>query len=490
MKIQTKLTALLIAVFMIAALLPVAALTVTAAEPAATDVVAVYDAEGAFKAGYASFGEAWEAALTGETIKLLANCSSIKTGSRGAKTGNRNLTLDLNGFVLKPFASEEFPDDYRVIYVERYATLTVKDSNPTAVHKYTVGSDGLYTLDDVNGTVEIAGGVITGGRAGTGDKHDWGGGAILVQGGYLIVEGGNFIGNSGKQGGAIHVTQVDLVSPALKITGGLFVGNKGEQVGSDTLGGAQLNVASDVWGNTFDLWQTSEITGGTYSDKLTAVNEGKITNVLVPGYGFVEDTATGWFTIQLVSYKETVGGVDHWMQIVEQEVAATCEKDGKTAVRKCTAEHEAGVPCTYTDGGAAIEKTGHTEEVLPAVEATCIKAGKTEGSKCSVCGKKIIEQEKIDPKGHTGGDWVVDKEPTETEEGREIQYCTSCGDAVDLRSIPALGSETEASTSASETETTAAPVEEKGCGAVIGSSVGLMFAALLGGCVLCRKKED
>ena len=43
----------------------------------------------------------------------------------------------------------------------------------------------------------------------------------------------------------------------------------------------------------------------------------------------------------------------------------------------------------------------HTEEVLPAKEATCTETGLTEGKKCSTCGEILVAQEEVAAKGHS-----------------------------------------------------------------------------------------
>ena len=43
----------------------------------------------------------------------------------------------------------------------------------------------------------------------------------------------------------------------------------------------------------------------------------------------------------------------------------------------------------------------HTEEVLPAKEATCTETGLTEGKKCSECGEILVAQEEVAAKGHS-----------------------------------------------------------------------------------------
>lgn len=43
----------------------------------------------------------------------------------------------------------------------------------------------------------------------------------------------------------------------------------------------------------------------------------------------------------------------------------------------------------------------HTPEVLPAVQTSCANAGLTEGSRCSVCGEILVQQEVIPQLEHT-----------------------------------------------------------------------------------------
>ena len=70
---------------------------------------------------------------------------------------------------------------------------------------------------------------------------------------------------------------------------------------------------------------------------------------------------------------------------------ATCQETGiKTKTcRECQAEET-----------EEIAKIPHTEEIDPAVAASCTQAGKTEGSQCSECGEVIRAQEEIPKMPH------------------------------------------------------------------------------------------
>lgn len=81
-------------------------------------------------------------------------------------TVTRTVTLDLNGKVLRMVNNENEP----VIEVKKgnssfdIGYLTLTDRAPDAEHKFTPNADGLWVLDETNGTKTVNGGVITGGK--------------------------------------------------------------------------------------------------------------------------------------------------------------------------------------------------------------------------------------------------------------------------------------------------------------------------------------
>ncbi|MBQ6874245.1 MAG: hypothetical protein IJO24_08145, partial [Clostridia bacterium] len=102
-------------------------------------------------------------------------------------------------------------------------------------------------------------------------------------------------------------------------------------------------------------------------------------------------------------------------------VEATCTSTGLTAGKKCSVCGEILVEQTV------VPKKAHTEDIIPAVESTCTKTGLTEGKKCSVCGTILVEQQTTDKKAHTMGDWITDTEPTCSTEGTKHRDCEVCG---------------------------------------------------------------
>ena len=113
---------------------------------------------------------------------------------------SRDLTIDLNGYVLKMTG----------IKVENGVHLTIKDSRPDAEHKFTPNDDGLWVLDEQNGTKIVKGGVIYGGSA------EKGGGVYVAGGGTFTMTGGNIVGCMATASATFHARG-----------GGVFVADSG-----------------------------------------------------------------------------------------------------------------------------------------------------------------------------------------------------------------------------------------------------------------------
>ena len=151
-------------------------------------------------------------------------------------SANATVSIDLNGYGLK--GTETGP----VITIEGGGKLTIKDSNPSAAHKYTL-NNGLAVVDDTaeDGT-GFTGGYITGGKNKSDLTNYNAGGGILVTGtnSELTINGGNIIGNtldnSAKYGGGVAVMQ----GAKATMKSGSIIGNK-----SSTGGG--VHVASGTF---------------------------------------------------------------------------------------------------------------------------------------------------------------------------------------------------------------------------------------------------
>ena len=128
---------------------------------------------------------------------------------------SRDLTIDLNGYVLKMTG----------IKVENGVHLTIKDSRPDAVHKFTPNDDGLWVLDETNGTKTVNGGVIYGGTGFTDENNNGYGGGVYVDGdGTFTMEGGNIVGCKAEgyhaKGGGVFVAK----GGQFNMSGGKIIG--------------------------------------------------------------------------------------------------------------------------------------------------------------------------------------------------------------------------------------------------------------------------
>ena len=136
-----------------------------------------------------------------------------------------DLTLDLNGFVLK--LTDTSIDEGRIT-VEGGGNLTIIDSNPYAEHKFTPNANGLRVLGEENGTKPVNGGVITGGSEGNG------GGVKIETGGSLTMTGGNIVGcRANNQGGGVYV----YGGGTFTMNGGTIAGCVADFSGGENQGG-------------------------------------------------------------------------------------------------------------------------------------------------------------------------------------------------------------------------------------------------------------
>ena len=139
----------------------------------------------------------------------------------GSMSVGANLTIDLNGYVLK----------MNGIKVEKGVHLTIKDSRPDAEHKFTPNDDGLWVLDETNGTKTVNGGVIYGGTGSSIGTSVYGGGVYVEGGGQFTMTGGNIVGCTASatfqaRGGGVFVAEK-----------GTFTMSGGSIAGCTTVGG-------------------------------------------------------------------------------------------------------------------------------------------------------------------------------------------------------------------------------------------------------------
>ena len=134
------------------------------------------------------------AVAEGGDVKLLSTTGIFTISSTLVISSYIAVTLDLNGCVLRMTGSGS------VFKVEKEGSLTVTDSSTeNREHAFTVGSDGLWVLDD-KGNETITGGVITTG------ENAANGGVYLEEEGWFTLEGGSIVGcRASGSGGGVYV---------------------------------------------------------------------------------------------------------------------------------------------------------------------------------------------------------------------------------------------------------------------------------------------
>ena len=148
---------------------------------------------------------------------------------------NRQLTLDLNGYVL------DLGENPISVGSDSVGSMTIMDSRPNEPHKFTPDTDGLWVWDKgANmGTETVLGGVITSSESSSFN-------AISVStNGRVIMNGGNIVGHKtgGKSGGAVHVTN----GGKFTMTGGSIVGcYTTENGGAVAVGSGTFEMAGGV----------------------------------------------------------------------------------------------------------------------------------------------------------------------------------------------------------------------------------------------------
>lgn len=65
--------------------------------------------------------------------------------------------------------------------------------------------------------------------------------------------------------------------------------------------------------------------------------------------------------------------------------------------------------------------------IIKSVSPTCCKAGLTEGMMCNLCGTMVIPQATIPKIDCIESNWIIDIEPTKSENGKRHTECTMCG---------------------------------------------------------------
>ena len=137
--------------------------------------------------------------------------------------------------------------------------------------------------------------------------------------------------------------------------------------------------------------------------------------------------------VQISKEQKTIDKLPHTEETIPA-VDASCTKTGLTAGKECS------VCGVITQAQEVVPAKGHNEVDIPAVDATCTETGLTAGKECSVCGVITKAQEEVPAKGHTP-EVVEGKDATCTETGlTNGSKCSVCGEITKAQEeIPAKG---------------------------------------------------
>ena len=185
--------------------------------------------------------------------------------------------------------------------------------------------------------------------------------------------------------------------------------------------------------------EANPCTGGKVTYTCSKCGDSYTEDVAAQGHKYVDTVVaptctTGGYTLHTCSvckksYKDNeTQPTGH--KYITNTVEATCETDGYTE-EKCS-------NCDYYTK-TIIPKKGHTpsSEWTVIKQPTCSEAGE-QVRYCTTCNK-VVERKTIDKLAHTPADeWIITKQPTCAESGEQVRYCTICGNVAEKQEITKL----------------------------------------------------
>ena len=335
-----------------------------------------------------------------------------------------DVTLDLNGHVLK-YENVQTPGS--PLAVESGGHLTIKDSNSNATHKFKPNGDGLWVLDESNGTETVYGGVITGG---TGYPYqlystvNCGGGVYIAPGGQLTMTGGNIIGCSAEYGGGVCIyPKRDGEQGQFSMSGGSIIGCSAESGGgvcafgkfqmsgqavirSCTAGRTSYNCGGGVWVDGSFEMSGEAIIEGCQAISESACGGGVYVN---SSSGFVMSGKARIEYCQAISTpsSSSEGGGVHLAN------ATTFTLSGSAVIQNCTATNSVNSGKAYGGGVSAACVREITLEDNASI-AGCIA---TNGSGLYITGSQLPGYGKLFANGGSVDGDVVLGDTTDTTVG-------------------------------------------------------------------------
>ena len=367
-------------------------------------------------------GDIYEALRVGGSLKLLNDVEYS-----GSMDVAFDLVIDLNGYVLK----------MNGIKVEKGVHLTIKDSRPDAEHKFTPNTDGLWVLDETNGTKTVKGGVIYGGSA------EKGGGVYVAGGGTFTMTGGNIVGCMATASATFHARGGGVFvadSGTFNMSGGSITGcttvgvysygggiyNEGTMTlsgtaeirdchakhssGGDAFGGGisdnggtpaisgnvritgctadggktdavRMSYRSSISGGTFDgsVSNDGTITGGTFNGRVVnskMITDGIFNGEVVNDYGTITGgTFNGVVTNYSTITEGAISGITVTYQVNGAHYATQIVPSGSTAIKPVDlAKHGYTFDGWYTSDGAQWDFTTAVTENITLTARWTLKA--------------------------------------------------------------------------------------------------------------------
>ena len=345
----------------------------------------------------------------------------------GSMSVGANLTIDLNGYVLKMTG----------IKVEKGVHLTIIDSRSDAEHKFTPNTDGLWVLDETNGTKTVKGGVIYGGSA------EKGGGVYVAGGGRFTMTGGNIVGCMATASATFHARGGGVFvadSGTFNMSGGSITGcttvgvysygggiyNEGTMTlsgtaeirdchakhssGGDAFGGGisdnggtpaisgnvritgctadggktdavRMSYRSSISGGTFDgsVSNDGTISGGTFNGRVVnskMITDGIFNGEVVNDYGTITGgTFNGVVTNYSTITEGAISGITVTYQVNGAHYATQIVPSGSTAIKPVDlAKHGYSFDGWYTSDGAQWDFTTAVTENITLTARWTLKA--------------------------------------------------------------------------------------------------------------------
>ncbi len=168
-------------------------------------------------------------------------------------------------------------------------------------------------------------------------------------------------------------------------------------------------------------WEKVKATGHKYSSDWTVDTPANCMNIGVKSHHCTKCDSRKDVTKLPVNNTHVPGGV--WL--IGKE--ATCNSEGYN-YKTCTV-------CGEEAERTVTPKKEHQLKTVNQRIVTCTVDGYTGDKKCSSCGSVVETGTVIKATGHKLGNWVIERQPTETTDGYKYKECTVCYEKVETAII-------------------------------------------------------